>query len=163
MSEQQTNSETVGFRLSPQQELSLGSAEQAVVQCAIELGAGAGPTEVAAALQAAGARPEILRTTFPLAEGMRSRTQVIQDDLVVDCRAAGDGELAGLLDAESARVFDLDRGPLMRALVLENSGRVILTAHAACADEASLERIGDELPASAGGADPVRRLRRVAP
>jgi amino acid adenylation domain-containing protein len=154
MSEQQTHSETVGFRLSPQQELSFGGVGEPVAQCAVPIPADAAEAEVAAALAAAGARHEILRTTFPRAEGMRSRTQVIQDAVAIELRtAAGSGTLEEVLDAEAAHAFDLGQGPLIRALRVAD--RLVLTAHAACADTASLERIAAEILAQLAGENPA--------
>jgi amino acid adenylation domain-containing protein len=163
VSAQESKSETVGFRLSPQQDRLLGVDDsRSVVQCAAVLAGPVRESAVRAALEAAIARHEILRTTFPQADGMRGRSQVIHETLVpewtsepnpkgdVDERAA----IASLIAVQARRGFDLERGPLLRALLLAPSrehGLLILTAHAACADAASLLVILDELAQSYGG------------
>jgi amino acid adenylation domain-containing protein len=152
MYEQETNAETAGFRLSPQQQRSLGAdGVAAVAQFAVPLPQQADAASLTAALAPLIARHEILRTTFPRAEGMRGRTQVILDALAVECRGGSGAELAPTLAAEAAGAFDLDHGPLLRALATPT--HLVLTAHAATADAASLQRLAGELLAPAGETD----------
>ena len=75
---QETKTETVGFRLSPQQQQLLAPGGiPGVTQCAVLLD---GPVDVGKlqdALNGALARHEILRTTFVQPTGMRAPQQVI--------------------------------------------------------------------------------------
>lgn len=158
--------ETVGFRLSPQQQqplASLGASRAA--QCAVLLD---GPVDLARlqeALDGAVARHEILRTTFVQPAGMRTPQQVIGAEsasawlLEQQPGAAapiGDREaLDDLIAREAEREFDLERGPLVRALLLgggEEQPLLLLTACPACADAASLLLLLGELCESYGGA-----------
>ena len=147
----QTETETVGFRLSPQQQqlLSSGGASRAI-QCAVLLD---GPVDVGRirdAFDGLVARHEILRTTFVQPAGIRTRQQVIGTEsapawsLKEELSAAGliDGGLAleELMTEERGREFDLERGPVVRALLAgadEDSPLLILTACAACVDAIS--------------------------
>ncbi len=167
MSAQESKSETVGFRLSPQQDRLLAGEHRPVVQCAAVLAGPVREADLRAALDAAIARHEVLRTTFPQAVGVRGRSQVIHDSLAPDWSSERGGRpgnvhdhawVANVLAAQAQRRFDLERGPLVRALLLACSPErelLVLTAHAACADAASLLVILDELAASYGaGVEP---------
>jgi amino acid adenylation domain-containing protein len=144
LSTQETSAETVGFRLSPQQQLLLEvAADPTPAQAAVLL---PGEPDLREALLDAALRHEILRTTLPQPAGLRGRSQLIHDSLPLEwtereSHSAGDlGALQGILEAEARRPFDLDRGPLARALLLrgEDCAVLVLTAHAACADPGSL-------------------------
>jgi amino acid adenylation domain-containing protein len=152
VSAQESSSETVGFRLSPQQEWLLRD-EGGVVQCAATI---TGPVD-GDGLQGAWAdvmaRYEILRTTFPRPAGMRNRTQIVHDAMLPGWRqesSAGDSS-AGLEDVlarEAAAGFDLDQGPLIRGLMLKSDAQtatLVLSAHPACVDAFSLREILHEL------------------
>jgi amino acid adenylation domain-containing protein len=161
VSTQECESETVGFRLSPQQQRVLEVDDlQFVVQCAAVLVGPVKEADLRGALQAAVARHEILRTTFPLAAGMRGRSQAIHETLAPGWSSKPDAEgdvcasASNLIAEEARRGFGLQRGPLVRALLLAPSREhslLILTAHAACADAASLLVILDEISQSYGG------------
>ncbi len=170
MSTQEINSETVGFRLSPQQAwLQDAEAGRSVVQCAAVLAGPVREADLKAALQVCSTRHEILRTTFPRPAGMRDRSQVIHDSLALEWRVQSEDTESGLLDhaslaallaGEAQRGFDLERGPLLRALLLSSEGSpglIALTAYAGCADAASLLVILAELTGNQGGeAEPVQ-------
>jgi amino acid adenylation domain-containing protein len=168
---EEMSTDTVGFRLSPQQAWLLGAEDRhSVVQCAAVL---AGPVDAARlqmALEQAAARHEILRTTFPQTAGLRERSQLIHDVLApgwsTDPRVLppGDSDLVvRAMSAEADRGFDLEHGPLLRGLLLGTESErpvLVLSAEAACADADSVLALLSELleqGASAGaGEDPVQ-------
>ncbi|MDQ6606643.1 MAG: amino acid adenylation domain-containing protein [Actinomycetota bacterium] len=165
LSAQETKSETVGFRLSPQQERLLRvDDDTSVVQCAVALSGPVREPDLRAGLAEVVGRHEIFRTTFPRAVGMRDRSQVIHDSLapgwtteagVPDESIGEHARLSSLMAREAQSRFDLDHGPLVRALLRGPEQQLclfVLTAHAACADAASLWAILDELAASYRGA-----------
>ncbi len=149
---QETKTETVGFRLSPQQQhlLAPGSIP-GVTQCAALLDGPVVVGKLQAALNGALMRHEILRTTFVQPPGMRSPQQVIDAESTAECPIEEEPSAASLIDdggaleqlmrREAERQFDLERGPLLRALLAgssEKSALLLLTACAACADVTSL-------------------------
>src|SRR5437016_7149116 len=143
-------SETVGFRLSPQQELQVGAEDpRAVVQCAAVLTGPVREAELRRALDQVVARHEILRTTFRQAPGVRGRTQVIEEALAPAWSTAElDQDLELALAREAERGLDIDRSPLVRATLLgaeTEHPALLLTVHAACADAASLLLALDEI------------------
>jgi amino acid adenylation domain-containing protein len=164
LSTQETKADIVGFRLSPQQDRLLGAGDVAAVQCAAAVAAGAREDGLRAALAEVVARHEILRTTFQHTPGMRDRQQVVHDALTPawtsEESAAEDylqdpDALAALLAREAERGFDLDAGPLLRAHLIATAGErglLVLTAHGAVADGASLLRILHETAQGYGGA-----------
>ena len=163
---QETKTETVGFRLSPQQQQLLAPGGiPGVTQCAVLLD---GPVDVGKlqdALNGALARHEILRTTFVQPTGMRAPQQVIgaesapESSIELEQSAAAlidDGRaLEQLMSREAERQFDLERGPLLRALLVgsgEQSALLLLTACSACADVTSLLLLLGQLCESYRGA-----------
>jgi amino acid adenylation domain-containing protein len=150
-----------GFRLSPQQQLLLELGdERAVTQCAAFVAAT--QDTLCAGLRAATERHEILRTALPRPAGLRGRSQVIHESLEFEVTVrsapvqAKSGWLQEVLAAEAKRAFDLDRGPLVRALVIgtaDDRQLLVLSAHPACADAASLAIVLREA-VGAGGLDP---------
>ncbi len=166
---QETKTETAGFRLSPQQQQLLAvDGAPGATQCAALLH---GPVDVdalRAALDSVVARHEILRTTFVQPAGMRAPQQIIGEQSASawsleerpsDAEPiANDAALEELMAREAERGFDLERGPLLRALLLggeQESPTLVLTACAACADSASLLLALTELCESYGGATPA--------
>ncbi len=171
MSTPETQPEIVGFRLSPQQELVLeGGASSPFVQCAATVDA-PNAESLRAALAAAVQRHEVLRTTFVRPVGVRDRQQVIHDDLPaawVEEPAPGGSPvdepaaLSALMARERQADSDLERGPLLRALLLTPTadgagGLLVLTAHAAVADPHSLLLLLGELLSGAGeSSEPIQ-------
>jgi amino acid adenylation domain-containing protein len=171
MQETQT---TAGFRLSPQQDQRLGSGEApGAAQCAVLLEGPVDPGRLQESLDGAVARHEILRTKFVQPAGMRTPQQVIGAysapawslDQEPSAAALIDGgaALGKLMTREAGRGFDLERGPLARALLAgagEQSPVLLLTVCDACADATSLLLLVRELCESYRGAeispDPVQ-------
>src|SRR5665213_2773173 len=164
---QDTMTETVGFRLSPQQEqlLSTAGTAPATAQCAFTLD---GPVDVGrlrAALDKVVTRHEILRTTFVQPAGMRTPQQVIGaesaaawslDQEPSSATPIDDDEaLQELMASAAQRELDLERGPLLRALLIgsgEETAVLLLTVCAVCADATSLLLLANELCDSYRGA-----------
>ncbi|MDT8913027.1 non-ribosomal peptide synthase/polyketide synthase [Amycolatopsis sp. PS_44_ISF1] len=108
------------------------------------------------ALKEVVARHESLRTTVEDVGG--SAVQIVHPDLeipvgVADLAADATlraGDLAGVLEAEYSRSFDLRRGPLVRLLlvrVAEAEHVLLMTAHHVVTDGASMGIVVDELGA----------------
>ena len=157
---QESKLDTVGFRISPQQEHLLAAGEPAaVVQCAARLNGSVDATRVRAAVEQLVQRHEILRTAFVRPAGMRVAQQMVAEqsppawtaeqssasELLRDSDA-----LAAVLAREAERGLDPERGPLLRARLIargEEPGLLVLTALAVCADAASLllalEEVGE--------------------
>ncbi|HZU39398.1 MAG TPA: amino acid adenylation domain-containing protein [Solirubrobacteraceae bacterium] len=157
MSANQVSSEMVGFRLSPQQEQLLGAGAAAPAQCAVVLDGPIDAARLRRALEDTIARHEILRTTFPKPPGMRERSQVISETPALDWEAV-DAPVPESVDAVLAQAravpFDLDRGPLVRALLAgaaDERPLLVLTVHGACADAPSLASLARELSAAYAG------------
>jgi amino acid adenylation domain-containing protein len=159
--------ETAGFRLSPQQQhLLAAGGDSGAVQCAALLDGPVDLDRLREALDGVVARHEILRTTFVQPAGMRTPQQVIGEEsahawsLTQEPSAAdlidGGPALEELMTRESQREFDLGRGPLVTALLAgggEESALLALTACAACVDATSLLLLLNELCASYRGAE----------
>ncbi|MEQ1861614.1 MAG: amino acid adenylation domain-containing protein [Chthoniobacteraceae bacterium] len=95
-----------------------------------------------AALDALVARHEALRTTIS-ADGQR---QHVAAPLAVALSMADDADLAARIDAETTTPFDLERGPLLRA-VLVNRRDLVLTVHHIVCDGWSFGTLVNELAA----------------
>ena len=123
-------------------------------------------------------RHETLRTTFVEHDG--APRQVIHPTLPIAIEerrppVAGE-DLKGLVETEAHRPFDLQRGPLLRVLLLPlatDECVLVLTLHHIIADGWSMQVLVDELirvyaalrhdqPRVGGVADPVRRLCGLA-
>ena len=154
-----------GFRLSPQQErlFELGADDPGYrAQCAATITLDVGNEQLRAALDAIVHRHEILRTTFVRQAGMRMPAQVIHDRLSANWEVAdateelADHALGELLRSEVERDVDLERGPILRALLTRSpSGArtLVLTAPSVCADARSLSIVlGELLHLASGGA-----------
>jgi amino acid adenylation domain-containing protein len=99
---------------------------------------------LAAALHAVAKRHEILRTTFPVIDGFPVQAIAAQPpkllarvDLGHLPAAAGRAEAARLAAADAARPFDLARGPLLRAALLDICRRrhaLLLNVHHIASD-----------------------------
>lgn len=164
---QETMTETVGFRLSPQQEqlLSTGGLAPATTQCAFTLDGPVDIDRLRAALDVVVTRHEILRTTFLQPPGMRSPQQVIGAESAAawslqeqpgSAKPLEDGEaLQELMASAAERQFDLERGPLLQALLIgggEEVAMLLLSACAVCVDATSLLLLANELCESYSGA-----------
>ncbi len=160
------DTEAVGFKLSPQQELLLAPGRPAeITQCAVLLDGPVDPDRLRAALEEVVGRHEILRTTFVQPPGMLALQQAIGEEpaqawsleqrsgaaaLISDPAA-----LDELLASEATREQDLAHGSPLRALVVggeEPRALLVLSAWAACADATSLPGLVRELCESYGGA-----------
>ena len=103
------------------------------VPIALRLEGALDPPAVAAAMNSLVARHEILRTTFASTDG--ELVQVVHDALTiaVDELAVDAGQLTAAIHREIHRPFDLIRGPLLRAVLVTESGRtgavLVLTLH----------------------------------
>jgi amino acid adenylation domain-containing protein len=159
MSTQTTeHQDSTGFRLSPQQELLFSDdAEQSGfrAQLAVRVD-GLDPSRLREALVALVQRHEILRTVFVRAPGMQLPSQVILERLEPEWHVDESGDaLASVMEGESRRPFALATGPLLRARLLpfSDSGQMlVLTAHSAVADGASLLEIARGLRSADGAA-----------
>jgi amino acid adenylation domain-containing protein len=152
------------FRLSPQQER-LWSAEEPTGRSrgAFVLSGPLDAARLREALLQVVERHEILRTTFQRQSGMRLPLQVVQKELSPEWEAHDLSGLASeLQEAESSRLiadqqsreWDLQTGPLLRALVLSYApGRhlLVLSVASACADAAAVATIARELAAHYAG------------
>jgi amino acid adenylation domain-containing protein len=89
---------------------------------------------------------------------MRLPSQVVQDELTPSFDRV-DGSLEAALDAEAAFSFDLEQGPVLRALVVDSGGdrTLVLTAPSVVADATSLAIAARECAgASADGDEPLQ-------
>jgi amino acid adenylation domain-containing protein len=154
---QETKTETVGFRLSPQQQQLLACGASGGAQCAAVLDGPVDLSRLGEALDGVVARHEILRTTFVRPAGMRTSHQVIGAESVPAWSLEEEPRVVGLIDGgaleqlmtrEAGYEFDLERGPLVRALLAgagEESALLLLTAFAPCADATSMLLLLGEL------------------
>ena len=154
------------FHVSPQQAeqwLAEPDGPSARLQALFTL---AGRVDVAAledALTHTVARHEILRTTFARQPGIRVPLQVVHERLrplwhVVDVRSQGEPERAAALAAarraQLTERFDLEHGPLVRAVLVteaEDRHTLILTLSSLCADACSIPVLAVELVNKLGG------------
>ncbi len=152
-----------GFLLSAQQERlwSLFAESTPSTQCAIRLSGSLDPDALRAALEAAVMRHEILRTAFVRPAGLRVPLQVVRERGSLEWSSEDHGGLSGeqlearlteLARVQLAEPFDLEDGPLLRAvLVSTDDGHVlVLTAAGLALDSRSLLLLARE-----GLADPT--------
>jgi amino acid adenylation domain-containing protein len=142
------------FRPSPQQEqlwLADGSADPHQVALLIEGTVDEATLRVA--VERAVARHEILRTTYERRPGMRVPLQVVRDALAPVWETRG-GSAADVLAAEQAHVFDLEQGPIVRAVLADvDAGTriLVLTVPAVAADAGSLTTLARDVAAAYAG------------
>src|SRR5580700_7943660 len=150
------------FQASPQQE-QLWAAEPngpaARVQVVLSIDGRVEASAVADALRLAVGRHEGLRTTFSHQAGLTVPPQTVNESLeplieTLDLSAADPEERAERLErarlSELAAALDLDRGPLVRAIVAitgDEALRLILTISALCIDPGSMALLLRELVA----------------
>ncbi len=109
----------------------------------------AGPVDraaLAAAVERSVARHEILRTT--LHSGPDGRGAQLVHDTGPQLRVAGDATSVEEACAAERAALDPVTGPAFGALLVDSAGELVLTAHAAIADAASLRLLGDQLTAA---------------
>jgi amino acid adenylation domain-containing protein len=161
----QTALATTGFRLSPQQTaLWAAQVETPVLQAfgSVSLTGPLDAGDLRAAVESAAQRHEILRTTFQRRTGMLVPLQVVGDTAgcdwrTVDLRGRG-GEQSAALDelglSERVRPFDLEHGPLLRAVLIALDAHqhvLSLTLPTLCADASSIQILFDEIRSTYAG------------
>ncbi len=171
--------------MSPQQEQMWGEPRAASTafraQCSITLEGVLDGERLRTALGKLTQRHEILRTIFTRQSGMKVPFQVVLDACepawsTVDFSQASASRKTGqmqepqvseLLAAEWAKPADLERGPVMHAVLArlaDTSHLLVLTLPGACADTQSLRLLASELAALYGGKEqslPEEPLRYV--
>lgn len=158
---------TAGYFLAPQQShvwlLQQRTGSQFSCQVAVSIEGSVEALRLQAALGELVARHEMLRTVFRRQAGMKIPFQVILDSSVPEWVAT---DSAATVDP--SRPFDLELGPVVRALLLEvgeNRHSLILTLPALCADSVSLSALVKELfgiyddPSGARGDEPLRYVQ----
>jgi amino acid adenylation domain-containing protein len=160
-----SQSTAAGFQLSPQQKhLWLSGAEEAALHAAVAVLL-EGRLEVETlkgALDGVVARHEILRTTFERRPGMKVPVQIVNESLApsweqADLRmipaAQQQARMQELFREARERRFALDRGPVVRALLLtlaEEKHALILVLPSLCADVATLHNLVREISEAYG-------------
>jgi hypothetical protein len=158
-----------GFRLSPLQRRFWRLdqvAPMAPARAAVRIDGELPAARLRAALAAAVARHESLRTTFHRRPGMRWPIQTVGEGAPLlwrevdlgGCDAADrEARLATLTAEEDTRRFDLEHGPVLAAAWVDLGGgdsRLLLTLAGICGDARSLENLVAELAAELSGAAP---------
>ncbi|HEX7317497.1 MAG TPA: amino acid adenylation domain-containing protein [Pyrinomonadaceae bacterium] len=146
-----------GYRLSPQQRhLWLLQQEGApyLSQCVVRVAGELDRELLREALYRVIRRHEVLRTTFHRPPGIRFPVQSIGEDCqaqwrVVELNGEGrEAEIDRVLEEDGRRPFDFERGPLVRATLMNVSARshlLLITLPALCADAASLRNLLGEI------------------
>jgi amino acid adenylation domain-containing protein len=169
-----SDSATDSYQSSPQQEQIWADEPQgptARVQAVVAIDRHAS-TAVADALRAVVARHESLRTTFVRQPGLTFPLQVVHPELEprIDALDLSDvdqqqleRQIEQLCLSELEAPFELERGPLVHATLVDGAGgitRLILTLSALCADQAStsllLAEVLDRLAAVKSIEDPLQ-------
>jgi amino acid adenylation domain-containing protein len=152
-----------GFRISPQQKDLWSAQPEGRPQragCAVLLEGRLDPAALRAALEQAAGRHEILRTSFHRRPGMKLPLQVVADEAAPEWQAAGadadvpDEQLRQLW-AQARRPLDVERGPVLRALLLPlapDRHALLLSLPSLCADLPTLHTLVAELAHLYGGA-----------
>ncbi len=153
---QETSPEPVGFRLSPQQAQPLTLERGNAVQCALALANGLDQATLQSRLDAVVARQEILRTRLMTLPAMRGPQQVIAEQLSAPWTHRQEASLDDVL-ADEAAGTDAEKGPVLRACLLDGTGGrppvLVLSAAAGVCDEESLLAILVELTGGASSGD----------
>jgi amino acid adenylation domain-containing protein len=151
------------FRLSPQQKR-LWQLQQAApvyrADCLIEIAGELDAGKLKGALERVVARHEILRTIFERPPGLRVPVQVIHGEGTASWREVSltdsadlPAEVERLREREAERYFDLEGGPLLRALLIgitDASHLLLLGLPALCADAWSFRNLVRELAGAYG-------------
>jgi amino acid adenylation domain-containing protein len=153
---------SAGFWLSPQQKFAWRLQQEALHKplravCLISM---AGPVDAGRlqeCLQEMVSRHEILRTVFRRQTGMKVPFQVVLESARVDWERADlsavspaerQSKLDALFAVEQSREFNLESGPVLRAVFValpNNESALILSVPSLCADARSLEILTGEL------------------
>ncbi len=143
------------FQSSPLQEalwLSQPEGPTGATQVVLTRRSGFDADALRAALQSSVDRHEVLRTTFIRQTGIRVPLQAVHGTLAPGW-STDTGAPRESAERELATPFDLEQGPLLRA-VLVGSGddqALVLTASALVADASSLALLAQELSSTLGG------------
>src|SRR5450755_3914957 len=146
---------SAGFWLSPQQKLAWrlqqeGLRQPARAVCLISMEGQVGAGRIQECLREMISRHEILRTVFRRQTGMKVPFQVVLETAGVDWEQADFSAIAtterqsrldALFAAEQKREFNLEAGPVLRAVFVtlaENVSALILSVPSLCADAQSL-------------------------
>ncbi len=146
-----------GFRLSPQQRWTWRSGIGASAAVAAVRLRGDFQGSLEEALRAAVRRHEVLRTRFQCLTGMDVPVQVIGEEAGLSFREIDlRGDWQELWEEEISALFDLERGPLVRAtrLALDGESLLLLALPALAADAATLRNLARELCRSLAGQEP---------
>ena len=109
------------------------------------------PGALKAALRRIVERHEILRTTFQTVPGMKMPLQVASDEPEFawkECHIGDDESLAAVSAQERRHEFQLETGPVLRAVLApkgEKSAYLVLTLSAMCGDPGTLTNLAGEL------------------
>ena len=120
------------------------------------------PGLLKAALRRIGEEHEILRTTFQAVPGMKMPLQVASDEAWFswkECRIDGEKALNGLCAEERQLEFQLETGPVLRAVLAptgEKTCYLVLTLSALCGDPGTLTNLVRELAVQYNDAEAER-------
>ena len=120
------------------------------------------PALLKAALRRIVEQHEILRTTFQAVPGMKMPLQVACGEpefLWQECHIDGEKALHGVCAQERQREFQLESGPVLRAVLApmgEKSCHLVLTLSALCGDPGTLTNLVRELAEQYNAAEAVR-------
>lgn len=160
-----SQSTAAGFQLSPQQKhLWLSGADEAALHAAVAvlLEGRLEDDALKSALDAVVSRHEILRTTFERRPGMKVPVQIVNQTLAPSWEQADlrmipapqqQTRLEDLFQEAKERSFALDRGPVVRALLVrlaEDKHALILVLPLLCADVATLHNLVREISLAYG-------------
>src|SRR5450755_4409189 len=147
---------SAGFWLSPQQKLAWrlqqeGLRQPARAVCLISMEGQVDAGRLQECLREMVSRHEILRTVFRRQTGMKVPFQVVLETAAVDWEEAdlsAKSKLDAVFGAEQNRAFNIEAGPVLRALFIalpQNQFALILSVPLLCADARSLEILAREL------------------
>ena len=146
-----------GYRLSPQQRRLWGGEQESSAQCVIGISGAVEPSSPRAAVRRLVERHEALRTHFRRSPGMKLPLQVVGETVEISWReldlrpagpAASESSWEELRAEEASLPFDLERGALLRAVLVrlaDESFRLLLTAPAVVIDAVSLRNLFEDL------------------
>src|SRR2546423_128642 len=158
------------FQLSQQQRDALAAdpgGPIARLQAVLAIDGEVAQPAIADSLRAVVRRHESLRTTFVREPGLMFPLQVVNPLLeprieTLDLSAADprgrEEQMARALRSELEATFDLERGPLVRAILLieaQNAIKLVVTVSALCADQTSMALLLGEVAGQLGSAELV--------